>query len=512
MRNEMINKIKTATIIGIKGNYVEVEVVISNGIPSFTIVGLVDATVKEAKERVRGAIINSGFRYPNRRIIMNLSPADIRKNGTHFDLPLAISLLRSSQQVSGYQNLIDEYAFIGELSLSGEVKPVTGVLPMVMSLYEEGIKKVFVPWGNRMEASLVKGIQVFAAKNLSEIVNHLEQKKKIEPIKNEYNFDRKIDFELDYDQVRGQEAAKRAISIAAAGSHGLLMVGSPSSGKTMLSKRIPSILPPMEYKDIIESTNIYSILGKLSEREPYIAKRPFRNPHYSISRAGLIGGGSYPKPGEVSLANKGVLFIDELAELKRDAIEALRVPLEEKKVNIVRNGVTVTFPADFLFIAGSNLCPCGYYSDPYHPCKCTPKEVANYMKKISGPIMERIDLHIKLNTLKYEEFKSSKGRSSSEMREEIFRAREIQKERYKYHDVNVNADLDEKLIDKFCAIDSEGEKLLKMAFEKNIITPRTYSKTLKISRTIADMEGSFAIKQEHVAEALQYRSNLSEYN
>lgn len=508
----MINKIKTATIIGIKGNCVEVEIVISNGIPSFTIVGLVDATVKEAKERVRGAIINSGFIYPNRRITMNLSPADIRKNGTHFDLPLAISLLRSSRQISGYQNLIDEYAFIGELSLSGEIKPVTGVLPMVISLYEEGIKKVFVPWGNRMEASLVKGIQVFAAKNLSEIVNHLEQKKKIEPIKNEYNFDRKIDFGLDYDQVRGQEGAKRAISIAAAGSHGLLMVGSPSSGKTMLSKRIPSILPPMEYQDIIESTNIYSILGKLSENEPYIAKRPFRNPHYSISRAGLIGGGSYPKPGEVSLANKGVLFIDELAELKRDAIEALRVPLEEKKVNIVRNGVTVTFPADFLFIAGSNLCPCGYYSDPYHPCKCTPKEVANYMKKISGPIMERIDLHIKLNTLKYEEFKSSKGKSSSEMREEIFRAREIQKERYKYHDVNVNADLDEKLIDKFCAIDSEGEKLLKMAFEKNIITPRTYSKTLKISRTIADMEGSFAIKQEHVAEALQYRSNLSEYN
>ena len=280
----------------------------------------------------------------------------------------------------------------------------------------------------------------------------------------------------------------------------------------MLSKRIPSILPPMEYKDIIESTNIYSILGKLSENEPYIAKRPFRNPHYSISRAGLIGGGSYPKPGEVSLANKGVLFIDELAELKRDAIEALRVPLEEKKVNIVRNGVTVTFPADFLFIAGSNLCPCGYYSDPYHPCTCTPREVANYMKKISGPIMERIDLHIKLNTLKYEEFKSSKGKSSSEMREEIFKAREIQKERYKYYDVNVNADLDEKLIDKFCTIDSGGEKLLKLAFEKNIITPRTYSKTLKISRTIADMEGSFAIKQEHVAEALQYRSNLSEYN
>lgn len=508
----MINKIKTATIIGIKGSYVEVEVVISNGIPSFTIVGLVDATVKEAKERVRGAIINSGFRYPNRRITMNLSPADIRKNGTHFDLPLAISLLRSSQQIRGSQNLIDEYAFIGELSLSGEIKPVSGVLPMVMCLYEEGVKKVFVPWGNGMEASLVKGMQVYAAKNLSEIVDHLEQKQKIVPIKNQYNFDRKVDFELDYDQVRGQEATKRAISIAAAGSHGLLMVGSPSSGKTMLSKRIPSILPPMEYQDIIESTNIYSILGKLSESEPYISKRPFRNPHYSISRAGLIGGGNYPKPGEVSLANKGVLFIDELAELKRDAIEALRVPLEEKEVNLVRNGVTVSFPADFLFIAGSNLCPCGYFSDPYHPCTCTPREVANYMKRISGPIMERIDLHIKLNTLKYEEFKSRKGKSSAEMREEIVKAREVQKERYKSYNVNVNADLDEKLMDKFCTLDIGGEKLLKIAFEKNIITPRTYSKTLKISRTIADMEGSLEIKEEHVAEALQYRSNFSEYN
>ena len=508
----MINKIKTATIIGIKGIFVEVEIIISNGIPSFTIVGLVDATVKEAKERVRGAIINSGFRYPNRRITMNLSPADIRKNGSHFDLPLAISILRSSQQISGYQNSIDEYAFIGELSLSGEIKPVTGVLPMVMNLYEEGVKKVFVPWDNRMEASLIKGVQIFAPRNLREVVNHLENKQNLLPVKCESQFDENDKFELDYSQVKGQEAAKRAISIAAAGLHGLLMVGSPSSGKTMLSKRIPSILPPMEYQDIIESTNIYSILGKLSEREPYIAKRPFRNPHYSISRAGLIGGGSYPKPGEVSLANKGVLFIDELAELKRDAIEALRVPLEEKKVNIVRNGNTVTFPADFLFIAGSNLCPCGYYSDPYHPCTCTPREVANYMKKISGPIMERIDLHIKLNTLKYEEFKSSKGKSSVEMRKEIVKAREIQKDRYKYYDVNVNAELDEKLIDKFCIVDSGGDMLLKAAFEKNIITPRTYSKTLKISRTIADMDGSIGIKQEHVAEALQYRSNLSEYN
>ena len=508
----MINKIKTAAIVGIKGNYVEVEVVISNGIPSFTIVGLVDATIKEAKERVRGAIINSEFRYPNRRITINLSPADIRKRGTHFDLPMAISLLRSSSQISGYQNSIDEYAFIGELSLSGEIKPVTGVLAMVMSLYEKGVKKVIVPWGNRMEASLVKGMQVFAPKTLREAVSHLENKQKILPIEHESNFNITDNFELDYEQVKGQEAAKRAISIAAAGSHGLLMVGSPSSGKTMLSKRIPSILPPMEYQDIIESTNIYSILGKLSESEPYIAKRPFRNPHYSISRAGLIGGGSYPKPGEVSLANKGVLFIDELAELKRDAIEALRVPLEEKKVNIVRNGVTVTFPADFLFIAGSNLCPCGYYSDPYHPCTCTPKEVANYIKKISGPIMERIDLHIKLNTLKYEEFKSSNGKSSSEMREEIMNARKIQKERYNFYDVKVNADLDGKLLDRFCSLDRGGEDILKTAFEKNLITPRTYSKTLKISRTIADMEGSVEIKEEHVAEALQYRSNLSEYN
>ena len=508
----MINKIKTGTIIGIKGIFVEVEIIISNGIPSFTIVGLVDATVKEAKERVRGAIINSGFRYPNRRITMNLSPADIRKNGTHFDLPLAISILCSSQQIGGYQNLIDEYAFIGELSLSGEIKPVTGVLPMVMNLYKEGVKKVFVPWDNRMEASLIKGVQIFAPRNLREAINHLENKQKLLPVKCECQFNENEKLELDYSQVKGQEAAKRAISIAAAGSHGLLMVGSPSSGKTMLSKRIPSILPPMEYQDIIESTHIYSILGKLSESEPYIAKRPFRNPHYSISRAGLIGGGSYPKPGEVSLANKGVLFIDELAELKRDAIEALRVPLEEKKVNIVRNGNTVTFPADFLFVAGSNLCPCGYYSDPYHSCTCTPREVANYMKKISGPIMERIDLHIKLNTLNYEEFKSRKGKSSAEMKKEIVKAREIQKDRYKYYDVNVNAELDEKLVYKFCTVDSGGDMLLKAAFEKNIITPRTYSKTLKISRTIADMEGSIGIKQEHVAEALQYRSNLSEYN
>lgn len=508
----MINKIKTATIIGIKGNYVEVEVVISNGIPSFTIVGLVDATVKEAKERVRGAIINSGFRYPNRRITMNLSPADIRKNGTHFDLPLAISLLRSSRQISGYQNLIDEYAFIGELSLSGEIKPVTGVLPMVTSLIEEGVKKVFVPWDNRMEASLVKGMQVFAPKNLREVVKHLENKEKLIATKYKGKINEMENFELDYVQVKGQEIAKRAISIAAAGSHGLLMVGSPSSGKTMLSKRIPSILPPMEYQEILESTNIYSILGKLSADQPYISKRPFRNPHYSISRAGLIGGGSYPKPGEVSLANKGVLFIDELAELKRDAIEALRTPLEEKKVNIVRNGVTVDFPADFLFIAGSNLCPCGYYSDPYHPCTCTPKEVANYMKKISGPILERIDLHIKLNTLKYEEFKGSKGRSSYEMRRDIINARKIQKERYKYYDISVNADIDEKMIDKFCNVDEYGESLLKSAFQKNIITPRTYFKTLKISRTIADMAGYAEIKGEHIAEALQYRSNLDEYN
>lgn len=352
----MINKVNTATVIGIEGTCVEIEGVISSGMPYFTVVGLIDATVRESKERVRGAISSSGFRFPDRKIIVNMSPGDVKKRGTHFDLPLAVCILRISGQISGNLDNLDKTAFIGELSLDGSVKSSRGVLPMVKVLADSGINRIVVPWSNRFEATLINDVDIIPVKTLCEAIMFIEGKGNISPLRNvDLKMKNSKGYSLDFSQVKGQEVAKRAICIAAAGGHGIMMMGSPSCGKTMLAKRIPSVLPTMDYEEVLETTMVHSVAGLLREDEPIVTERPFRCPHHSITRAGMIGGGSNPRPGEISLASKGVLFLDEVPELSRDVIEALRLPLEDKSVPLFRNGRNINFPADFLLVAASNL-------------------------------------------------------------------------------------------------------------------------------------------------------------
>lgn len=512
----MFNLVKTGTLQGLKGEIISIETDISSGIPYFKMVGMVDTTIKEGRERVRGAIINSNFKFPNRKITVNFSPADIHKRGTHFDLPLAISILCASGQVQITKYFSHQTAFLGELSLDGKIKPVKGVLPLITALKSKGITKFFLPKRNTTEASIIKDIEIYSAENLRYVVQVLTG----ERIKNNVfvanrlgTLDSALASDgLDFAEIKGQEVAKRAITVAAAGGHGILLVGSPSCGKTMISKRLTSILPPMEYEEIVEATMIHSIAGKLSDELPLINRRPFRNPHYSISRSGLIGGGSLPLPGELSLATKGVLFLDEIGELNRETIEALRTPLEDKKVTIVRRGIAVDFPADFLFVAATNPCKCGYYGDPYRSCSCTPREVNLYLKKISGAIRERIDMQINLKPISYNEFINQPGMSSQKMRELIIKARNVQKERFKNENIRLNSEMDERLIKKFCSLDKEGGVLLENAFNQHLITPRTHQIVLKIARTIADMDGSENLFVSHIAEGLRYRGNIDEYN
>lgn len=509
----MINKVRTAAITGLEGTCVEIEGLISNGLPYFKVVGLIDATVKESRERVRGAISSSGFKFPDRKIIVSLSPGDVKKRGTHFDLPLAICILRISGQISGNLDNLDRTAFIGELSLDGSVKSASGVLAMVKVLVEAGIKRIVVPYSNRIEASLIKDAYIVPVKTLSEAIMFLEGNSNTGKYTSHISSFNTYDHEnLDFSQVKGQEVAKRGICIAASGGHGIMMMGSPSCGKTMLAKRIPYILPSMAYDEILEATMVHSVAGLLKEDKPIISERPFRRPHHSITRAGMIGGGLNPVPGEISLASKGVLFLDELPELKRDVIEALRLPLEEKYVPIFRTGRNISFPADFLLVAACNPCPCGNYTDPYRECSCSPKEISNYMRKLSGPIMERIDLHIYMEHLDYNEFTGSAGMSSTEMKEIVINAREIQKKRFRNYNITLNSQMEGSLIESFCNTDSDSNDILRIAFEKHILTPRTYQKTLKISRTIADMECSSEIKSNHVMESIQYRRKLNEYD
>ncbi|XVG98649.1 YifB family Mg chelatase-like AAA ATPase [Eubacteriales bacterium KG127] len=512
----MFNLIKTGTLQGLKGEIINIETDISNGIPYFKIVGMVDTTIKEARERVRGAIINSNFKFPNRKITVNFSPADIHKRGTHFDLPLAISILCASGQVQITKYFSHQTAFLGELSLDGKIKSVKGVLPLITALKSNGITKFFLPKRNTTEASLIKDIEIYSEENLRHVVEVLIGKRKRNNIFNTKqigNLDSGLNDEaLDFAEIKGHETVKRAIIVAAAGGHGVLLVGSPSCGKTMISKRLTSILPPMEYEEMVEATMIHSIAGNLSDELPFINKRPFRNPHYSISRSGLIGGGNVPVPGELSLATKGVLFLDEIGELRRETIEALRTPLEEKKVTIVRRGMAIDYPADFLFVAATNPCRCGYYGDPYRSCTCTPREVNLYLKKISGAIRERIDMQINLKPINYNEFTQKTGMTSRDMRKFVINARIIQKERFSDEKIKLNSSMDERMINKFCKTDHDGDVLLENAFNKHLITPRTHQIVLKIARTIADMDGSENLCASHIAEALRYRGNIDEYN
>ena len=502
----MLSKIISASIRGVKAGPVAVETDISRGLPAFNIVGQADSSVKEARERIRSALVNSGMAYPKSRITVNMSPAGIRKRGSHYDLPIAMGILTSSHQVFDYD--IEAWGFFGELSLDGSLNKTDGILPMVMAMREAGIDRVVVPRANREEALLVHGIRICAAENLEEIIEHFNLKVDMRCFSNEEWKPEKARraSAIDFSDVKGQENAKRAISIAVAGGHGLLMTGSPSTGKTMLSERIPTIMPDMTYDEIVETTVVYSVAGLLDESAPCITERPFRHPHHKITPAALLGGGTVPRPGEISLADKGVLFLDEVGEFDRNLLDALRTPLEKKHIVLNRRGVSYSFPADFLLVAATNPCKCGYYGDARRKCRCSPAELARYQNRLSGPIADRIDMHIRLHALEFSDLSAEqKALSSAEMRAVIERAREIQRERYRGEAVCLNGQLDDHLAEVFCPLGREQTALAESAYRRLELNPRTLLKVRKIARTIADVEGSENIEVSHLAEALQYR-------
>lgn len=503
----MISKVKTLGLMGIDGYVVVVEADISNGLPSFDMVGLGDTAVKESKERVRAAIKNAGMEFPIKRITINLAPADKKKEGSAYDLPIALGILIATEQI--VNNGIDNYAFLGELSLDGEIKPVKGILPMVLSARQNGIQYIVLPIENADEAAVVKDVNILPAKNIIDVVNHLNGASKLNrhDIDIDALFESSIPYDVDFADVKGQENAKRALEVAASGGHNCLMLGSPGCGKTMIAKRLPTILPTMTFEEALEATKIHSIAGTLSANTSLITQRPFRSPHHTISTVSLIGGGKYPKPGEISLAHFGVLFLDELPEFDKAALEVLRQPLEDGIVTISRINATLTYPARTTLICAANPCKCGNYLDKTKECTCSPKQVSQYLGKLSGPLLDRIDLHIEVASVQYKDLDNGEeGEKSSVIRERVNRTRKIQQQRYSDYKIYSNAELTPALIKKFCKLDEKSKEILKNAFDRLGLSARAHNRILKVARTIADMEESENIRMEHLLEAIQYRS------
>ena len=505
----MVTKAITATTIGINSCKIEVEVDVANSLPSISIVGLPDSAVNEAKERVHSAIKNSGFSFPTGKVIVNLAPADIRKEGTNFDLPIAIGILKEQ----GIQIPDDDKtAFLGELSLDGSIRKVNGILPLVSGLKDCGIKTVFVPEENSKEAALVQDIKVYGAKHLGDIVNHFGET----PIKqtvidiNEY-LNKSLDDEYVYDfkDVKGQQKAKKALEIAAAGGHNVLMSGTPGSGKTLMAKCLASILPPLQLKEAFELTKIYSICGLLPQDNPLMTKRPFRSIHHTASQNGIIGGGSNPKPGEITLAHRGVLFLDEIVEFPRQVLEVLRQPIEDGEVVISRAKTSIKYPAKFILIGAMNPCPCGFLGDKEKQCTCSDYQIQRYRSKLSGPLLDRIDLIINVPRLTTDELinTNTEAESSAKIRERVIKAREIQAKRYEKEGIFTNSELNAKQIKIYCKTDKKTTDFLKIATQKFQLSGRKYSRILKLARTIADLDEKNDISLEHVTQALQYREN-----
>lgn len=500
-------KIKSSGLTGIDGYIVDVQTDISNGLPAFEIVGLPDTAVKEAKERVRSAIKNIGATFPGKRIIINLAPADCKKAGSVYDLPIAVSILFATEQLR-CEN-IEEFAFIGELALDGGVSAVTGVLPMVISLYNNGIKNVFVPFENASEAAVIEGCSIYPVKSLKDVINHFSTESKIE--KHTVDLSEILSATqnsiLDFCDVKGQESVKRAIEVAAAGNHNILLIGSPGTGKSMVAQRIGSILPDLSFEEALEVTKIHSIAGELPKGMPLISKRPFRNPHHTISAQGLSGGGAIPKPGELSLAHNGVLFLDELPEFRRDVLEVMRQPLEDGVVTISRVNATLSYPCNLMMVASMNPCKCGYLGDANRNCTCTEHQIAKYRSKISGPLLDRIDIQVEVENVNYDDLSSTqKSEQSRDIKKRVDKARKIQLERYKDYNIYSNAQLDAGLLQEFCKLGDTENKILKSAFDNLGLSARAHSRILKVARTIADLDGSENISVNHLAEAIQYRS------